>query len=78
MTVTDISSYSLNDMKPPDTDYFYKEEVIDDVILEDLAHHYDWQLEKYHIPANFSVNADFASHAYENVTGYDGTDNGQL
>ncbi|MGV9198269.1 MAG: hypothetical protein ACOC44_01650 [Promethearchaeia archaeon] len=78
MTVTDISSYSLNDMKPPDTDYFYKEEVIDEVILEDLAHHYDWQLEKYHIPANFSVNADFASHAYENVTGYDGTDNGQL
>ncbi|MFO8018317.1 MAG: hypothetical protein R6U96_06745 [Promethearchaeia archaeon] len=76
--VTDISSYSRDDMKEPDTDFFFEKDVIDEDILEDLVHHYDWQLEKYHMPANISVNAHFESQAYKNVTNYEGTDNGQL
>jgi len=78
MIVTDISSYSRDEMEAPNVDFFFDEDSIDEAILEDLAHHYDWQIEKYHMPANISVNVDFESQNYENVKSYHGTDNGQL
>lgn len=73
----DMSSYTLV-MEPPNTDDFYTLDEINDTILEQMAYHYDNEMETYHIPTNISVNAKYTDYNYEVVDSYEGTDNGAL
>lgn len=76
--ITQVGAWSY-DMPAPNTDYFYKEEEIDLNILEQLAHHYDEQLERWHLPPhNITVDVTFTDSSYDEVSYYHGTDNGQL
>ena len=73
----DISSYTL-ELSPPKTSYFYDLDDINDSILEELANRYDYQMEKFHMPTNISVNLKFKDYTYNEVDLWYDTDNGAL
>jgi hypothetical protein len=77
--IDDIASFTL-ELDPPDTKYFTPLSQIlgNQSYLEQMAHYYDFQLEKYHIPTNISVDVSFYNDNYTEVEEWHGTDNGAL
>lgn len=77
--IDDLASFTLN-LVPPDTDYFTPLSQIlgNQTYLEEMAHNYDLQLEKYHIPTNISIDVTFTNDTYSEVGTWHGTDNGAL
>ncbi|MHA1293459.1 MAG: hypothetical protein ACTSQJ_12415 [Promethearchaeota archaeon] len=73
----DISKFTL-EMDPPDTKYFYNMEEIDMNKLDEMANRFDWQLERWHIPTNMTVDVTFTDRTYSEVDHWHGTDNGNL
>jgi hypothetical protein len=77
--IDDISSFTL-ELDPPNTSYFTPLEQIlaNQTYLEEMAHRYDYQLERYHIPTNISVDVSFYNDSYYEVREWHSTDNGAL
>ncbi len=75
--VNDIASYTYN-LTPPDTDYFTAIDQINTTYLEQMANYYDDQMERYHMPANISVDVKFTNASYNKVDEWKSTDNGAL
>lgn len=73
----DISSYNL-DMPPPDTEYFYDLNQINENKLDKVAHTYEYQVKYHHSPAYIPVDVTFKDHTYSEVDYWHGTDNGAL
>ena len=75
----DIASLSLN-LDPPNTTYFtpLNQIIGNQTYLEQMADIYDYQLEKWHIPTNISIDVTFTNDSYSEVQNYHGTDNGNL
>ncbi|MHA1147421.1 MAG: hypothetical protein ACTSR8_04185 [Promethearchaeota archaeon] len=73
----DIASFTFY-LEPPETDKFYSKEDIDLDLLHDQAHHYDYMLEKWHMPANITVDCIFKDHNYDKIANWSDTDNGNL
>ncbi|TFF96523.1 MAG: hypothetical protein EU544_00510 [Promethearchaeota archaeon] len=75
--LNDIASFTYH-LEPPNTEHFTPEEDIDMDILSQQAHFYEAQLEKWHLPANISVDVTFKNHSYNEIDNWHGTDNGNL
>ncbi|TFG11549.1 MAG: hypothetical protein EU531_11455 [Promethearchaeota archaeon] len=77
--IDDIASFTL-ELDPPNTNYFTPLEQIlaNQTFLEEMAHKYDYQLEKYHMPTNISIDVTFSNDSYNEVQEWHGTDNGAL
>ena len=75
----DVASFTLN-LDQPNTEYFHKlDEILgNSTYLEEMAHTYDYQMEKFHMPANISVDLTFTNDTYTEVKTWHGTDNGAL
>ena len=75
----DVASFTLN-LDPPNTSYFYPLNQIlgNQTYLRKMADTYDWQLEKWHIPTNISVDVTFTNYSYNKIKIWHGTDNGAL
>ena len=79
-TLDDIASFTL-ELDPPNTDYFIplNQIMANQTYLEQMAHKFDYQLEKWHIPTNISVDVIFENESYNEVKEWPGTvDNGAL
>jgi len=74
-----LASLTLN-LDPPNTDYFTPLNQIEgnQTYLEQMADIYDYQLEKWHIPTNISIDVTFTNDTYSEVGYWHGTDNGNL
>jgi len=72
-----MASFTLY-LDPPDTDTFCDLDEIDMDILEQMANHYDRQMEKWHMPTNISLGVTFTDFDYDEVERYESTDNGNL
>ncbi|MFX1355807.1 MAG: hypothetical protein ACFFA8_00845 [Promethearchaeota archaeon] len=77
--IDDLASFTLN-LDPPNTDYFTPLPQINGnaTYLEEMAHRYDYLLEKWHIPTNISIDVTFTNDTYSEVDTWHGTDNGAL
>ena len=77
--IDDIASFTL-ELNPPNTDYFYDIENIlgNSSYLEKMANTYDYQMEKFHMPSNISVDITFTNQNFSEVEFWHGTDNGAL
>lgn len=75
--LNDVSNFT-NEIPPPNTDYFYSLDEINDTILKQLSNTYEDRLEKYFIPTNISVDVTFKDRNYNEVEKWQGTDNGAL
>jgi len=77
--IDDLASFTLN-LDPPNTDYFTPLPQINgnQTYLEEMAHTYDYILEKWHIPTNISIDVTFTNDSYSEVDTWHGTDNGAL
>ena len=77
--INDVASFTY-DLEPPNTDYFTPLSQLEGNIsyLEKMAHYYDDQMERYHMPANITVNLKFKNSSYNEVEAWHGTDNGAL
>ena len=75
----DLASLSLN-LDPPNTTYFTPLNHIigNQKYLDQMADKYDYQLEKWHIPTNISIDVTFTNDSYSEVQDYLETDNGNL
>ncbi len=75
----DVASFTLN-LDPPNTEYFYKlDEILgNSTYLEEMVYTYDYQMEKFHMPANISVDLTFTNDTYTEVKTWHDTDNGAL
>ena len=75
----DLASLTLN-LDPPNTTYFtpLNQFIGNQTYLDQMADTYDYQLEKWHIPTNISIDITFSSDNYSEVDVYHGTDNGNL
>jgi len=75
----DLASLTLN-LKPPNTDYFTPLNQIEgnQTYLEQMVDRYDYQLEKWHVPTNISIDVTFTNDTYSEVGSWHGTDNGNL
>jgi len=75
----DLASLTLN-LDPPNTTYFtpLNQIIGNQTYLDQMADTYDYQLEKWHIPTNISIDITFSSDNYSEVDVYHGTDNGNL
>ncbi len=74
-----VASFTLK-LDPPNTKYFYN---LNDILgnssyLDKLAHTYDLQMERFHMPTNISVDITFTNCSYLEVETWHGTDNGAL
>jgi len=76
--IEDVASFTFN-LTPPDTSYFTPLDEINTTYLEQMAHYYDDQMERYHMKGtNISVNIEFKNSSYNEVEEWKGTDNGAL
>jgi len=77
--IDDVASFTL-ELDPPNTDYFtpLNQITANQTYLEQMAHNFDYQLEKWHIPTNISVDLIFENNSYTKVKEWLGTDNGAL
>jgi len=77
----DLASLNLN-LDPPNTTYFTPLDQIigNQTYLDQMAATYDYQLEKWHIPTNISIDVTFTNNTYKEVApnGWHRTDNGNL
>ncbi|MGQ4873055.1 MAG: hypothetical protein ACP6IY_03170 [Promethearchaeia archaeon] len=73
----DVSSFTFY-LDPPNTEYFYDLDEIDSDVLYQQALVYESQLEKWHMPANITVDVTFKDRDYDEVSYWHGTDNGNL
>ncbi len=74
-----LASLTLN-LDPPNTDYFTPLNQIEgnQTYLNQMADIYDYQLEKWHVPTNISIDVTFTNDTYSEVEYWHGTDNGNL
>jgi len=74
-----LASLTLN-LDPPNTDYFTPLNQIEgnQTYLNQMADTYDYQLEKWHVPTNISIDVTFTNDTYSEVGSWHGTDNGNL
>lgn len=74
--------YDVNDftytMDPPDTDYFYPKEEIEDNRLLEMARIFDYRLMEYNSPVGYPVDVTFTDRTYKTVSYWHHTDNGAL
>jgi hypothetical protein len=75
----DVAQFTFN-LDVPNTAYFTPLNQIlnNETYLERLANTYDWQLERWHIPTNISVDVLFKDDTYSEIQEWYGTDNGAL
>jgi len=75
----DLASLTLN-LDPPNTNYFSPLNQIEgnETYLRQMADKYDYQLEKWHVPTNISIDVTFTNDTYSEVGNWHGTDNGNL
>ena len=75
----DLASLTLN-LNPPNTNYFtpLNQIIGNQTYLDQMADRYDYQLEKWHIPTNISIDVTFTNDSYSEVGTWHGTDNGAL
>lgn len=73
----DVSSYTFG-LDPPDTQYFYGMDEIDDDRLEEMAHIFDYRNYKFNAPIGISVAVTFKdnSYSYDAIDYWHHTDNG--
>ncbi len=74
-----LASLTLN-LEDPNTDYFTPLNQIEgnQTYLNQMADTYDYQLEKWHVPTNISIDVTFTNDTYSEVGSWHGTDNGNL
>ena len=67
----DLASLTLN-LEPPNTDFFTPLDQIigNQTYLDQMADRFDYQLEKWHIPTNISIDVTFANDSYSEVQVY--------
>ncbi|TKJ24706.1 MAG: hypothetical protein CEE42_09845 [Promethearchaeota archaeon Loki_b31] len=77
--LNDLASLTLN-LDPPNTDYFTPLNQIEgnQTYLKQMADTYNYQLEKWHVPTNISIDVTFTNDNYSEVGNWHGTDNGNL
>ena len=75
--LNDINSFVYR-IKPPETDYFYPYNQINDTRLEEMARLFDYRNRVYNSPVGFPVDATFKDYTYSEVASWAGTDNGAL
>ena len=75
----DLASLTLN-LNPPNTNNFtpLNQIIGNQTYLDQMADRYDYQLEKWHIPTNISIDVTFTNDSYSEVGTWHGTDNGAL
>ena len=75
----DLASLTLH-LEPPNTNFFTPLDQIigNQTYLDQMADKYDYQLEKWHIPTNISIDVTFTNDSYNEVQSYHSTDNGNL
>jgi len=74
-----LASLTLN-LDPPNTDYFTPLNQIEgnQTYLDQMSDLFDYQLEKWHVPTNISIDVTFTNDTYSEVEYWHGTDNGNL
>ncbi len=75
--LNDINSFVYR-IEPPETDYFYPYEQINDTRLEEMARIFDYRNRVYNSPVGFPVDVTFKDYTYNEVVSWSGTDNGAL
>ncbi|MHA1456510.1 MAG: hypothetical protein ACTSXN_16535 [Promethearchaeota archaeon] len=77
--IDDVASFTFN-LDSPNTTYFIPLYQIEgnETNMEKMADIFDWQLEKFHIPSNISIDVTFTNDTYSEVDSWHGTDNGAL
>ncbi len=75
----DLASLTLS-LDPPNTNYFtpLNQIIGNQTYLDQMADKYDYQLEKWHIPTNISIDVTFTNDSYSEVGTWHQTDNGAL
>ena len=75
----DLASLTLN-LDHPNTTYFtpFDQIIGNQTYLDQMATRFDYQLEKWHIPTNISIDVTFTDDSYSEVEIWHGTDNGAL
>ncbi len=73
----DINSF-VYQIDPPNTDYFYSLEEINETRLEEMARMFDYRNRVYNSPVGFPVDVTFTDYNYNNVSSWSHTDNGAL